>query len=436
MKKLFVLFYILIGLSLINSSNAQILVDNFDYSVGQLTSGGGGANVSDSSWISFSGTGVFIPVISGSLSYPGYSASGIGNKVQLVAATTSAEDARTDIPAQSGDGTKVYASFLVNVQSAPASGGSSYFAALYSVAAGFKGRIYTQTLGAGIEFGLEGSGSAPVFTGVELPLNQTHLIVICYEFLAGADSVKLWVNPAISGVQPAPSLVYQVAADFAVCDAFALRQASTGGVAQNPDAEIDGLIISNLWQEVVPVELTSFTASVTGTSINLNWSTASEINNSGFEVERKTANSSWQKLGFVNGNGTTTEKQTYSYTDRNLTEGSYNYRLKQVDFNGEFEYSNVIEVLVVAPNKFELSQNYPNPFNPSTSISFTLPQAGNVKLSVYNLLGQEVQTLVNGFMETGLHSVNFEAKNLNSGIYLYKLEANGINSVRKMTLLK
>ena len=107
MKKLFIILSLFLGLGLINFSNAQLLTENFDYAIGQLTSGGGGANVSDSAWISFSGTGNFIPVISGSLSYPGYSASGIGNKVQLVAAITSAEDARTDIPAQSGDGTKV-----------------------------------------------------------------------------------------------------------------------------------------------------------------------------------------------------------------------------------------------------------------------------------------------------------------------------------------
>ncbi|MBE0538761.1 MAG: T9SS type A sorting domain-containing protein, partial [Ignavibacterium sp.] len=112
------------------------------------------------------------------------------------------------------------------------------------------------------------------------------------------------------------------------------------------------------------------------------------------------------------------------------------YRLKQVDFNGTFEYSKAVEVEVVAPNKFELAQNYPNPFNPSTSIKFSLPQAGNVKLAVYNLLGQEVQTLLNGFKDAGVHTVSFEAKNLNSGIYLYKLEANGLTSVKKMTLIK
>jgi hypothetical protein len=187
---------------------------------------------------------------------------------------------------------------------------------------------------------------------------------------------------------------------------------------------------------IVPVELTSFSASVSGKNVNLTWTTATEINNSGFEVERKSTSSNWQKIGFVIGNGTTTEKQAYSYSDKNVTEGNYSYRLKQIDFNGVFEYSKAIEVLVTTPTKFELTQNYPNPFNPSTSISFTLSQGGNVKLAVYNLLGQEVQILVNGFKEAGVHTVNFEAANLNSGIYLYKIETNGLSSVRKMTLLK
>jgi hypothetical protein len=186
----------------------------------------------------------------------------------------------------------------------------------------------------------------------------------------------------------------------------------------------------------VPVELTSFTAISNGNTITLNWSTATETNNSGFEIERAANNSNFVKIGFIPGAGTTTDIRTYSFVDNNLNAGSYSYRLKQIDFDGSFSFSDVVNVDVTTPAEFELSQNYPNPFNPSTTIKFTLPQSSNVTLKVFNALGQEVSTLVNGFMESGVHTVNFNASFLNSGIYFYKIDA-GLNSeVRKMTLIK
>ena len=186
----------------------------------------------------------------------------------------------------------------------------------------------------------------------------------------------------------------------------------------------------------LPVELTSFAASVVGNSVNLNWSTATELNNSGFEVQRKITENGFITIGFIKGNGTTTQTKNYSYIDENLVSGTYSYRLKQVDFDGSYSYSKVVETEVVTPTKFELSQNYPNPFNPSTSIKFSLPESGIVKLAVYNLLGQEVKTLVNGFKAAGSYSINFDASNLSSGLYLYKIEVNSITQTKKMTLIK
>ena len=186
---------------------------------------------------------------------------------------------------------------------------------------------------------------------------------------------------------------------------------------------------------LVPVELTSFSANVSDGNVILNWTTATELNNSGFEVERK-AGGEFQTIAFVLGNGTTTEQHNYSYADNNLNSGSYTYRLKQVDYDGTFAYSNEVNVEITTPVKFELSQNYPNPFNPTTKINFSIPQNSEVTLTVFNVLGQKVKTLVQGFMEAGKHTINFDASGFNSGIYLYKLEAGNFSEVRKMTLLK
>ncbi|MGQ9642780.1 MAG: T9SS type A sorting domain-containing protein, partial [Ignavibacterium sp.] len=222
-----------------------------------------------------------------------------------------------------------------------------------------------------------------------------------------------------------------VGSDPANIGAVAIRQGTN-----TPTGFVDGIRIGTNWDQIVPVELTSFIASVNGNNVSLKWNTATEVNNSGFYVERKILNGEWKSIGFVPGAGTTTENRTYNFSDKNLTKGKYLYRLKQVDFNGTFEYSKIIEVDVVSPAKFELAQNYPNPFNPNTSISFTIPQSGNVKLSVYNLLGQEITTLVNEYKEAGTHNIEFNATNLNSGVYLYKLESNGLTLTKKMTLLK
>ncbi len=186
----------------------------------------------------------------------------------------------------------------------------------------------------------------------------------------------------------------------------------------------------------VPVELTSFSASVSGNAVTLNWSTATESNNSGFEIQRANENRNWERVGFVEGKGTTSETQNYSYTDNSVSSGVYYYRLLQVDFDGTTELSNEVEVNVSLPAAFELAQNYPNPFNPTTNIQFSLPEASSVNLVVYNLLGQEVATLVNGFMEAGIHKVNFDAANLNTGLYVYKLEANDFVATKKMMLMK
>ncbi len=192
---------------------------------------------------------------------------------------------------------------------------------------------------------------------------------------------------------------------------------------------------------VVPVELTSFAANVNNGNVSLTWATASETNNQGFEVQRSNNGTDYTAVTFVQGHGTTTQTQFYNYTDKSVATGSYTYRLKQIDFDGTFEYSNTINVDISAPKVFSLDQNYPNPFNPSTKINFSLATDSKVSLKVFDILGQEVMSLINGNLVAGSHEVTFNASGLNSGVYFYRLEATGVNgnnftNVKKMILTK
>ena len=191
----------------------------------------------------------------------------------------------------------------------------------------------------------------------------------------------------------------------------------------------------------LPVELFSFSASIIKNGIKLEWMTKTEVNNYGFEVERLQDYNierlqDWTTIGFVQGSGNSNSPKNYSFLDESLTAGKYSYRLKQIDTDGQFDFSKVIEVNLDSPFKFELAQNYPNPFNPATTISFVLPESGNVKLTVYNIIGEQVVELVNGFREAGVYSINFDASGMNSGLYIYKLETNNFLQSRKMTLIK
>ena len=198
----------------------------------------------------------------------------------------------------------------------------------------------------------------------------------------------------------------------------------------------DGLYIYDI-SEFVPVELISFTTRTEENNVHLSWFTASETNNMGFEILRFAQNDNeWQKIGFIEGQGTSTETQSYSFVDRGLNPGYYSYRLKQIDFDGTFEYSEVIEVSVGNPEKFSLSQNYPNPFNPNTTIKLSIAKESDVNLSVFNLLGERVKELKNEVMKPGYYEIEFDASNLASGIYFYGIKASEFIEIKKMILLK
>jgi len=185
-----------------------------------------------------------------------------------------------------------------------------------------------------------------------------------------------------------------------------------------------------------PVELVSFSANAIGNKIRLSWQTETEINNQGFDVQKSTDQNEFFTIGFVEGHGTTTESQAYSYLDKNVFTGNYKYRLKQIDFDGTFEYSDVIEVEVASPITFSLGQNYPNPFNPSTTIKYSMPSSEFVTLKVYDVLGNEVAALVNEEKQEGIFDIKLNATTLPSGTYFYQLKAGSFVETKKMILLR
>ena len=208
-----------------------------------------------------------------------------------------------------------------------------------------------------------------------------------------------------------------------------------GITAYPPGSQFAHALVLTL-DTTVPVELTNFTANLIDNNVVLNWTTVTEKNNSGFEIQRRIESSDWETLGFVAGRGTTTEPSDYSYSDQVKSSGNYEYRLKQIDYDGTFEYSNIVQIEVSPVYEYQLAQNYPNPFNPSTLISFSVAQRSNVNLSVFNILGEQVATLINETKEAGNYQVEFNASNLPSGMYVYRIEAGNFISTKKMMLLK
>ena len=194
----------------------------------------------------------------------------------------------------------------------------------------------------------------------------------------------------------------------------------------------------------VPVELTSFSATVLKESVELRWETATELNNSGFEIERSINRNKFEKISFLPGFGTSSEKHFYSFTDEPSIHGKISYRLKQIDFNGDFSYSKVVEIHFNLNKEFSVAQNYPNPFNPSTIIKYSIPnviasgakQSQLITLKVYDILGNEVAILVNEEKPAGTYEVEFKGNELPSGVYIYTLRAESFVESKKMLLLK
>jgi hypothetical protein len=238
---------------------------------------------------------------------------------------------------------------------------------------------------------------------------------------------RSWIGTPLGDIGPGET----VWTTFAIIAGANLTELETYAI------QADEKSVSLGWtNSIVPVELTSFTAVDKNGQVVLNWTTATELNNQMFEIERRSSESQYITIGYVDGYGTTTEPKEYSFIDNSSQAGTFFYRLKQIDFGGRYEYSDEIEVVVTGPLSFDLEQNYPNPFNPSTLIKYSIPEGGFVTLDAYNLLGEKVATLVNEVQEAGRYEVNFDASKLASGIYVYSLRSGSFNSAKKMLLMK
>ena len=439
--------------------NAQVLLEeNFDYTAGALLSASG--------WSAHSGTGTNSPaVVTPGLTYTDYLSSGIGNATLIN--NLGGEDVSREFTKQDVNGTSIYASLLVNVTDASASKTGDYFFHLGNRSApatftSFCARLFAKITAAGVvNFGISNANTAgtQVYSTTDYATNTTYLIIMKYTInQTGNDQVDMWVkstgvptNEASAGTADATQ---NTLTGQDTVNAVGLRQGSS---SNSVAVIVDGIRISTTWSDLatVPVELTSFSANSVNGNVELLWKTATEKNNNGFEIERSlslipsqregTINSplggkegGFVKIGFVKGNGTTTNLSSYSFTDKNVNANSaYSYRLKQIDFDGTFTYSNIVNVSAgQSPNTFALGQNFPNPFNPSTVISYSLPQAGVVTLAIFNTLGQKVKEVVNGFQDAGNYTVSLNASDLSSGNYIYNVSVNGQSINKKMLLLK
>lgn len=232
------------------------------------------------------------------------------------------------------------------------------------------------------------------------------------------------------------TIQYTVPTDFSSSSchlvAFVYKQNSplnTGNIQQAKEWTLEG--------SIVPVEFVTFNASTAENGIQLNWQTATELNNHGFEIEKSSDGISFFNIGFVKGAGTTAETKEYKFIDNKFeNEGVFYYRLKQVDFDGQFNYSDVISVLFSMPKSFSLGQNYPNPFNPTTTIEYSVAKESFISLKVYNILGKEVASLVNEVKPTGNFNVEFNASELSSGMYFVEMNAGNFKANKKILLVK
>ncbi len=415
-KKRFLTLFVLLFAAMSTQSFSQLLTENFNYPVGDSLTAHGG-------WTGHSGWGTAnILIGTPGLEFPGYIVTG-GNAALVY--NTGQDVNKTFDSVTAGS---VYASFLLKVTALPVTGYFFHLGRNPFNTFDFRARVWAKPEGANYRLGISFSGNADtVFSVGSYNIDSTYLVVVKYKVEAAADdSVSLYVfkstdnftnEPAVPTAGPKSTTGGDISPG-----SVALRQYNA---AQR--YVVDNIRVATSWVlNVVPVELTSFVASANNGVVDLAWTTATETNNRGFEIERSSDNVNFNTVAFVSGKGTTTSTTSYNYSDKVGENGTFYYRLKQYDFDGTFAYSKSVEVNNSVVVDFNLFQNYPNPFNPSTSIKFSVAESGLAVLKVYNVTGEVVAELFNSNVEKGsVHTVNFDASNFTSGVYFARLTQGG-----------
>ncbi len=423
MRKMFLLIFLISSVVY-----SQLLEENFDYgsTAGLLT------NIT-SNWTRHSGTSDDFNYITTSLSYTNYPTSGIGGSVSILSANN--DDVNRIFTSQNSG--SVYYSALINASSVSTTGGD------YNIHFGTTGTHYARlyfkkgSVSGKFVFGITKVNETPSYISTEYNTNTTYLIVLKYTFNTGTnqdDEVKLWINPDLSGSEPSADLTHTATTtDASSFSAISLRQNSSS-------INIDGIRVATSWSQApLPVELVSFNGIVKDNfQVQLDWATATEVNNYGFNVERRTGNESWKNIAFVQGNGNSNSPKEYTYTDQPNGGKEFSYRLKQIDFDGSYEYSGEITVTLEEIKEYKLYQNYPNPFNPETIISYSLPTQSYVRLKVYDMLGKEITTLIDKQQEAGNYITTFNTQDylLSSGVYYIVLQSGNFTETKKCILIK
>ncbi len=432
MKKIFTLIAI-ISVSFANAQGLDLFSEDFNYTTGQLTAGNNtGANVSGGIWTYVSGNAPYISVTSGGLTYSGYGGASAGtNKIEITSGA--GEDVRRSFASQTSG--SVYFSFLINVTTTSglvAAGGDAagtYLAAFAptSTSTSYIGRlVIRQGVTAGtFVLGLRnGSASTVNYSTTELPINTTHLVVLKYTFIAGSanDEVALFINPTLTTTEPSPNITntnWTSSTEPTSIASVIFRQDASG----SPTAQLDGVRAGTGWTNApLPLSLTSFKAALSKGSVGVEWTTTNEVNVKGFSVERSANGQSFSSIGNVDAKAATSN--TYSFSDAKPLPGVGYYRLKMMDKDGAFKYSDVVPVT----NKSSVVINvFPNPVTTSLTIQHGKGEKGAV-VRILDLTGKQV-LMVNVAEESIQTTIS--ATKLTPGSYMAVFESNGVKTTKQ-----